>query len=153
MKENKRASSKTNLRSSSGHLSPVLDSTRFTNHPRNINDGLQTQRTFDKLPDKSKQEVLLNFVQNKSVLRSLYDLMFSQKHAKSGNSPLTKTHSSAIDFNRLLLHHQKDAQLLAKMPSLANNERYRRNGSGILSTHNLRRSMRRRDSNTIEEAA
>lgn len=41
------------------------------------------------MTDKSKQEVLLDFVQNKSVLRAIYDLMFSDRDIRS-TSPLVQ---------------------------------------------------------------
>ena len=103
------------------------------------------------MPDKSKQEVLLDFVQNKAVLRAIYDMMFSDKDVRAV-SPLEKN-ASGIDFNRLIMQHQKDQTLLSKLPSLAESARNKRLGSnGAKSATNLR-SLRRRNSNSIEAAA
>ena len=55
------------------------------------------------MPDRSKQEVLLDFVQNKAVLRAIYDMMFSDKDVRSV-SPMQRN-ASGIDFNRLILQH------------------------------------------------
>jgi hypothetical protein len=55
------------------------------------------------MTDKAKQEVLLDFVQNKSVLRAIYDLMFSDKDIHMP-SPLGEN-NSGIDLNRLFMLH------------------------------------------------
>ena len=53
-------------------------------HPKDgISYILQTKKSFEHLTDKSKQEVLLNFIQKKSVLRAVYDIMFGDKELRS----------------------------------------------------------------------
>ena len=75
--------------------------------------------------------------------------MFSQKdvHAKS---PLRE--HEGLDFNRLLLNHQRDINLTSKLPALNISERYKRSQSGGAKSATNLRSLRRRDSNSIEAA-
>jgi len=63
---------------------------------------LSTQKHFSRLVDSSKQEVLINFIQNKAVLRTLYDAMFCER--AHSESPL-RGMPSVLDFNKLILQH------------------------------------------------
>ena len=68
---------------------------------------LAKQRAFEKTSDKDRQQVLLEFIQNKAVLQSLYDLMFNDRHHRQA------THmSSGYDLTALLAHQKQDTQLL-----------------------------------------
>lgn len=99
------------------------------------------------MADKSKQEVLLNFIQNKAVLRSLYDMMLSERNMRATTTSLpTRSATSQLDFNKLFLQHQRDGNLLSRMPGA---QPVRRTNSQTKSATNLR-SNRNRDSQSIE---
>ena len=112
-----------------------------------INDILSVTKQFEKMADKSKQEVLLNFIQNKAVLRSLYDMMLSERNMRATTTSLpARSAASQLDFNRLFLQHQRDGNLLSRMPGI---QSVRRTNSQTKSATNLR-SNRARDSQSIE---
>lgn len=77
--------------------------------PRTINQILQTKKQFDRLADISKQEVLVDFVQNKAVLQAIYECMFSLRNMRDtrrrGKRPDTAHAASGVDLNRLYHNH------------------------------------------------
>mmetsp|Transcript_2744 Transcript_2744/g.3776 ORF Transcript_2744/g.3776 Transcript_2744/m.3776 type:complete len:107 (-) Transcript_2744:1181-1501(-) len=62
---------------------PNVMTTPSMGENRNINDILQISKQFEKMADKSKKDVLINFIQNKSVLRALYNMMLSERNMKA----------------------------------------------------------------------
>lgn len=70
---------------------------------------LQTSKAFERMTEAQKQGVLLDFIQNKAVLRAIYDLMFTDKGIRSSVSPSEGRRPSyfsnrhGVDFNRLLI--------------------------------------------------
>lgn len=46
---------------------------------RDLKSVLQTKTHFERMAEKKKAEVLVNFVQNKAVLQAIYASMFSQQ--------------------------------------------------------------------------
>lgn len=52
----------------------------------------------------TKQEVLLDFVQNKAVLRAIFDLMFTDKGVRNYTSSSLLNNGSTKDFNQLWMN-------------------------------------------------
>ena len=89
-------------------------------------------------------------MQNKAVLRAVYDLMFSERDIRS-RSPL-KDDNAAFDLNRLMLQHNYAIDLVDRLPPLTVAEKHKRSLSGGAKSATNLRSMRRRDSQSIDAA-
>ena len=102
-----------------------------------VTEVLASKRAFEKTSDKDKQQVLLEFIQNKAVLQSLYDAMFNDKNHRQVNNM-----ASGLDLTSLLAHQNRDAQLLQNMPSQYRWMERKRNLGGVRSAGTLRGTRR-----------
>lgn len=45
-----------------------------------MHEVVQIKKSFEKLLDSERATILTKFIENKEILRNLYDLMFAQRH-------------------------------------------------------------------------